>query len=234
MLRLTRDLAAHLRHPQPLPGRRRGAQLRGQRQGPARRRVRAHLDPARGGRRRRRARRGARGLPPCTLGSRARPMARSTRMQGSYLGPAFAQADIESAPRRRRARSSRRLRRRRAARAHRATRSPPARPSAGSRAGWSSGRARSAPARSSAIRAIPQMQTHAEPQDQVPRELPPVRALGAARGRRRLVRARRATAPTCCSSPTCSANRRRQMTRRGGGAVRHRQAQRARAPTFPR
>ena len=42
------------RHPQPLPGGRGGAQLRGQRQGAARRAVRADLDPACGRGRRRR------------------------------------------------------------------------------------------------------------------------------------------------------------------------------------
>ena len=47
---------------EPLPGRRRRAQLRRQRQGVARRQVRAHLDPAGGGRRGRRARRRARRL----------------------------------------------------------------------------------------------------------------------------------------------------------------------------
>ncbi len=46
-----------------LPGGRRRAQLRGERQGAARRPLRGHLDPAGGGRCRRRLGRGARGLP---------------------------------------------------------------------------------------------------------------------------------------------------------------------------
>ena len=51
------------RRAKPLPRRRRGAQLRRQRQGAARRRVQEHLDPAGGGRCRRRGRRGARRHP---------------------------------------------------------------------------------------------------------------------------------------------------------------------------
>ena len=47
------------RGPQSVPGRRRRPQLRGQRQDPARQQLRADLDPARGGRCRRRAGRGA-------------------------------------------------------------------------------------------------------------------------------------------------------------------------------
>ena len=47
-----------------------------------------------------------------------------------------------------------------------------------------------------------------EPEDQVPRVVPALRAVGAARARRRVVRVSRATAPTCCSSPTSA--------RRGG------------------
>ena len=68
---------AKLRHPQSVHGGRRGAQLRRQRQDPARRAFRPHLDSAGGGRCRRRARRGARGALSAS-GQQARAsMARS-------------------------------------------------------------------------------------------------------------------------------------------------------------
>ena len=60
VLRLTRSLASETGARKSLPRRRRGAQLRGEWQGAARRQVQAHLDPAGRGRRRRRARRRAR------------------------------------------------------------------------------------------------------------------------------------------------------------------------------
>ena len=62
MLRLTRALAQRDRAEEPVPGGRGRAQLRRQRQDPARWRLRAHLDPAGGGRCRRRARRRVRRL----------------------------------------------------------------------------------------------------------------------------------------------------------------------------
>ena len=49
VLRLTRSLARQTGSTQPVPRRRRGAQLRRQRQGAARRPFRQHLDPAGGG-----------------------------------------------------------------------------------------------------------------------------------------------------------------------------------------
>ena len=61
VLRLSRSLAKRNRNAEPVPGRRRRAELRRQRQAPSRRGFREHLDPARGRRRRRGARRGARG-----------------------------------------------------------------------------------------------------------------------------------------------------------------------------
>ena len=57
MLRLARHVHARDRHEEPVPGRRRGAQLRRQRPHPARGPVREHLDSAGGRRRGRRARR---------------------------------------------------------------------------------------------------------------------------------------------------------------------------------
>ena len=75
-----RDHAAHGpprppadRPEEPVPGRRRGAELRRQRPDPARRAVRRHLDPAGGGRRRRRAGRGPVHLAPAARTTRARP-----------------------------------------------------------------------------------------------------------------------------------------------------------------
>ena len=72
VLRLTRALAAETGDRQPLPGRRRRAELRGQRQGAARRSRSTAVDPARGRRRRRRARRGAVRLPPVSGAARGR------------------------------------------------------------------------------------------------------------------------------------------------------------------
>ncbi len=62
MLRLARALSARTRPRQSLPGRRRRAQLRRQRQDFARRRLQEHLGAARSGRRRRGGRRRARGV----------------------------------------------------------------------------------------------------------------------------------------------------------------------------
>jgi carbamoyltransferase len=96
VLRLTRGLAKETGVEEPVPGRRRGAELRRQRQGAARRRVREHLGAARGGRRRRRARRGAGGLPP--LPGPAAPRERRARRDAGQLPrPGLAQADIERA-----------------------------------------------------------------------------------------------------------------------------------------
>ena len=64
VLRLTRSLADQTGVAQSVPRRRRGAQLRRQRQGAARRQVRRHLDPAGGRRCRRRGGRGACRLSP--------------------------------------------------------------------------------------------------------------------------------------------------------------------------
>ena len=163
-------------HEEPLPGRRRGAQLRGQRPDPARGPVRRHLDPAGGGRRRRRARRGAVHLAPAARQRRG-PSAAGRPQSGSLLGPAFGDDEIETFldARGRDVPADRRRRRAAAttvADAHRRR----ARSSAGSRGGWSSARARSARAASSATRASPTMQSRHEPEDQVPRVVPAVRA----------------------------------------------------------
>ncbi len=94
VLRLTRSLAKQTGVAQSVSCRRRGAQLRRQRQGAARRPFREHLDPAGGGRRRRRGGRGARRLSRLCRTSRARSNG-GDGMAGAYLGPSFAQADIE-------------------------------------------------------------------------------------------------------------------------------------------
>ena len=87
-------------------------------------------------------------------------------MHGSYLGPEFAQAEIE----RRLGAAGARFERSTTPRCSRrpSTHSPKARWWAGSRAGWSSGRARSATARSWATRAAENAEA-AEPEDQVSR-----------------------------------------------------------------
>ena len=79
-------------------------------------------------------------------------------MHGSYLGPEYSQQPTSRAGWRRRAPGSPSSAMTPSSTSARAMRSKPDTPSAGSRAAWSSGRARSAPARSSAIRAIREMQ----------------------------------------------------------------------------
>ena len=157
MLRIGRHVHAADRHEEPGAGRRRGAQLRGQRPAAARRAVRRHLDPAGRGRRRRRARRRA-----VRLASTARQAARS-RTRATPEGQ-LARARVSPTTRSRRfldasGRRYRRLRRRgRAAATTSPSCWPTGRSSAGSRGAWSSVRARSARAASSATRASPEMQ----------------------------------------------------------------------------
>ena len=103
MLRWAASCPRQTGHEEPGAGRRRGAQLRGQRPAPARRAVRRHLDSAGGRRRRRRARRGAVRLASAARASRGRT-ARADRQKGSFLGPAFASTDVCAVPRRRRRR----------------------------------------------------------------------------------------------------------------------------------
>ena len=81
MLRMRAARARADRHEEPVPGRRRGAQLRRQRPHPARRAVRGHLDPAGRRRCRRRARRGAVHLAPAARQA-ARRRSRPTRQHG--------------------------------------------------------------------------------------------------------------------------------------------------------
>ena len=160
VLRLTRALATETGMREPLPRRRRRAQLRRQRQGPARRPLRATSGssprPATP------AARSARRSPATTFTRAAAdvPAAGRMRMQGAYLGPGVLARQTSKRALRARRRALRRCSTTDAlidarADAPRAT----ARRSAGSRAAWSSARARSAPARSSATRARPTMQS---------------------------------------------------------------------------
>ena len=194
-----------------MPRRRRGAELRRQRQDPARRAFQEYLDPARRRRRRRRARRSARRVSSVHTARPRRTNGAADAMSGSYLGPAFAQSEIESAPEAG-GRAFHRARRRRTDCVDRRRRW-----STEKAVGWFQGRMEFGP-RALGARSIlgdprsPTMQKSLNLQGQVSRELSSVRAFGAARGRRRLVRSRRATAPTCCWSPTWSSSRRRAMT----------------------
>ena len=191
------------RRAQPLPGRRRGAQLRGQRPAAARGAVRRHLDPAGGRRRRRRGRRGARlrsghvGSKGAAAPGRARA-AGGDGMQGAFLGPEFPRRRDRGLPRRPRLSRTAGWRRRSGRRTSRGG-SPPSRTwSASSRGAWSSARARSATARSSATPRSPRDAVGDEPQDQVPRVLPALRA-GLLRGARRATSSSStARRPTCC------------------------------------
>ena len=192
-------------HEEPRAGRRRGAQLRRQRPAPARGAVRRHLDSAGGRRRRRRARRGALRLASAAREAAHRRRPR-TRQQGSFLGPALHdRRDLR--------RSST------ASGAHVPARST-TRPSCSSASpelladeqgrrlvpgadGVRPARARRAqhPRRP----AVAEDAGDDEPQDQVPRDLPAVRAVRAAGARRtsgsRSSRGRRAR--TCCWSRRC-------------------------------
>ena len=166
----------------------RRAQLRGQRQDPARRPVRAAMDPAGRGRCRRRAGRGARRLPRTP-----RPSAPTCQGAFGSDGGGLSRAAICAIGMRSRvARRRRPLRGRRRRGAHCA---------GGARSRrWQGPRlvpgtngvrtARPRRALDPGRRAFPIDAIAAEPQGQVPRVVPAVCAIGLARTRRRLVRAR--------------------------------------------
>ena len=187
VLRLTRSLAKQDRCEELVPRWWRGAQLRGQRQGTARWRVREHLDPAGGRRRRWRGRRGA-GSRPYFQRPAAQDRTAATPWPAHCLGRATANP-TSSAGSRVWARAFEVLDRRRDDRDD------------GKGAGRSAGGGlvpgphgvRSAlawraidPGRS----ALTDHAAQPQPEGQVSRELPAIRALGAARGRCRLVRSR--------------------------------------------
>ena len=95
VLRLTPQPRQEDRCEEPVPGGRRGAQLRRQRQGAARRPVREHLDSAGGGRCRRRA--GRRACAVHIFKDQPRKTNGVDGMSGSFLGPSFSQADDRTA-----------------------------------------------------------------------------------------------------------------------------------------
>ena len=171
VLRLTRALARETGQREPLPGRRRGAQLRRQRQAPARRHVRATSGSSR-----RPAMPAARSARRCAAyhllhGPAAHgSTASSTACTARYLGPGLRRRRDRASASRRPARASTRARRRRADRAHRATRWP-----TGKAVGWFQGRMEFGP-RALGARSIlgdprsPDDAEDAQPQDQVPRE----------------------------------------------------------------
>ena len=140
-------------------------------------------------------------LPP--VQGAAAPPARRARRHARLLPRPAVRAARDRAAAARGGRAVQRGRRCRRDRARRPTRSPRRRRSAGSRGAWSSARARSARAPSSAIRARRRMQKTAQPEGQVPRVVPAVRAGGAARGRRATGSSSTAIRPTCCWSPAC-------------------------------
>ena len=153
-----RDHAAHGaprsradRDEEPLPRRRRRAQLRRQRTHSARRAVREHLDPARRRRRRRRARRGAVHLVPAARqrASRRGHRSRSTARCSGRAFPTKRSAPFSTSPAR--CITSTRPTKRWSSRSRTSWRRRTS--SAGSRTAWSSGRGRSARAASSAMRA---------------------------------------------------------------------------------
>ena len=196
------------RHEEPGPGRRRRAELRGQRPAAARGAVRGHLDPAGRRRRRRRARRGAVRLAPAARASRA-PSTAGTPSRAASSARASRTDEIarflaEQAVQRPAASPTRP-----SCSSTSPSCWPTGRSSAGSRAGWSSARARWAPQHPRR----PPLADDAgddEPEDQVPRELPAVRpgrapGRGAASGS---TSTRGTRARTCCWSRRCSSDRR--------------------------
>ena len=191
MLRIGRDLHAANRDEEPRPGRRRGPELRRQRPAAARRAVRRHLDPT--GRRRRRRRARAR---PCSSGTSCwtsrRASARRRRAAREPARAAFQRTDEDSrsSSTAGRARHTSAVRRSRTE-LLRAT-SPSCWPT-GKVVGWFQGRMEFGPralgrAQHPRRPALAADAGDDEPEDQVPRELPPVRPGRAARTRRRLVR----------------------------------------------
>ena len=165
----------------------------------------------------------ARSAPRCSSGtssstSRARPHG-SDRQKGSLLGPQFRDGgNLRRGSTRLGAVYHRASNEARAARPGRRACSSARRSSAGSRGGWSSARGRSG-ARS--ILGDPRSPQHAgddEPEDQVPRELPAVRAVRARRTRRtdwfELEPGRKAR--TCCWSRRCATSIASRSA--GGGA----------------
>ena len=209
-----------------MPGRRRGAQLRRQRQDAARRPLsrtsgfsRPPAMPAA---------RSARRSPPTISMQRPRtrgPPTRSTAWRAPISVPSSTRPISTSGCTRCGARFTTRGRRRHARHDRQSARGR-ARRSAGSRAAWNSGRARSATARSSAIRAARRMQKNLNLKVKYRESFRPFAPSVLREKVAELVRPRRrqplhAAGRAGRRTATCG-----KMTRRGRGAVRHRQAQR--------
>ena len=193
---------------EPRDGRRRGAQLRGQRQDSARRTVREHLDPAGRGRCRRRARRRAAHLASRALAA-AHGRQQRDSLHGSLLGPRFTRRGDPRVPRL----SWREVSRARRARTElldrvSSTCSRRRRSSAGCRTGWNSARARSGPARIIGDPRSTKMQQVMNLKIKFRESFRPVRAVGAARAQRASI----STCRTHVDSP--------YMLHRGAGAAR--------------
>jgi hypothetical protein len=175
MLRMARTSTRH-RDEEAVHGRRRRAQLRRQRPDAARGAVREDLDSA--GRRRRRRRPGRGARSGTALLEKPRPAENGRRRHARLLPrPGFSDDEIAELPRRRRARATSAGREELVRAAWRLLAHEKV---VGWFQGrWSSGRGRSAPAASWATRAA-QDAVGDEPEDQVPRELPALRAERAA------------------------------------------------------
>ena len=141
--------------------------------------------------------------------------ARTDRQKGSFLGPRIhAGRDLRASSTSVGAQYRARPATSRADGAGRATCSSTARSSAGSRAGWNSARARSAARSILGDPALAEDAGDDEPEDQVPRELPPVRADACSQDEAHewfeLEPGRKVR--TCCSSRRCSSEHRVPIT----------------------
>ncbi len=189
------------RQAQPLPGRRRGAQLRGQRRAAAARDLRRHLDPARGRRRRRRARRGPRLASWCRTTGASAPV--SARAGDAHAGRVPRPGASRDAGDRRLPRSPAAIPYRRARAEASGRREVARRIAAEQVVGLRPGADGVRPARARQPldrrrRPLAADAVGAEPEDQVPRVLPALRAGGARGARRRLSSTSTARRPTCC------------------------------------
>ena len=182
----------------------------------ARGHLRRHLDPAGGRRRRRRAGRRAarRATRTSTCRARAEPDGRD-RQQGSYLGPAFSSAEVrafldrQGYPLRGDRGPTERVRahRRRRSADGQGRRLPVGRMEFGPRA--LGARSILGDPRSADTQALD------EPEDQVPRVVPPLRAVGAGEERAASTSSSRARARTCCWWRPVREERRRAIDRSG-------------------
>ena len=202
MLRITRSLAKTYANRKSVPCRRRRAQLRRQWQGFARRFLQAHLDPAGGGRCRRRGRRGARCLSSASWPAAPASNGSMDGMQGVLSRPGILPSGDRASGSTAAGAKFTVLGRGDAARAHlRCAGGGPCRRLVPGPHGVWAARARRPldPRRSAQSRDAEDAQS----QGQVSRELPALRAVGPARGRGRLFRAR-------CRQPLHAAGRRRE------------------------